>query len=135
MAEKCITPAKTKFYRVTKLPDKLDPGAWYLVESNPLDEYVDLYTSDRSGRKKVIVDSDRISSFITQPTLPTSPSLITYESDIETTNYYYYGYEYNNNTWKIIRVQINNIVNQNKNLIMSGTFSDNWTNRTTITYT
>ena len=134
MAGTCTTPAKTKFYRVTSLPDKLDPGAWYLVESNPADEFVDLYTSDRSGRKKVIIDSDRISRFIVQPTPSIDPSLITYESDIEAINYYYYGYEYDNNTWKIIRVQIGNVVNQNKNLTMSGTFNDDWVNRTTIAY-
>jgi len=126
----CKIPFKTQFFRTTSLPSKLVPGAIYFVESNPSDEYVDMYTSDRSGRKKVLIDGDRI---ITTPILA-GPILLAYESDIHSTSYYYYGYEYNNNEIKILRVEIGNVVNQNKAINLLGTFTDNWNNRVTLTY-
>lgn len=131
MAKACNTNQKTIFSRVKKLPSRLVPGTVYIV-SNGVDEFVDMYVADNKGNKKSIVDSSRFSDII----IPEEGSpLENYLSDINNIGLdYYYGYEYKDSTFKIIKVEKGNIVNQKKAINTSGTFITNWNNRESLTY-
>jgi len=58
-----------------------------------------------------------------------------YFSDIKTSDeYYYYGYEYSDNSIKIIRVKKDNILNQKQAQNISNLNTD-WNNRQSLNYT
>lgn len=131
MVEKnCNSGQKTRFVRKRNLPAKLVPGTVYIVESDDKD-YVDLYVADNRGNKKTIVGPPRFDNLTPTVTL----KLINYNSDIMgNTSEYYYGYEYEDNSFKIISVEKGNVVNQKIATTIPGTFTDNWNNRETLIY-
>lgn len=129
MVESCVTPSKMQTYKVLELPDKLVPNSMYIVESDPTNNLVDMYITDRSGKIKIVIDNTRV------PTQTPTESLISYEVDTESlTTYYYYGYEYPTR-WKVIRISKSDITNKNKAEEVATSFAANWINREILTYT
>ncbi len=133
MVKKCTTNNKkqsTRFLRVKILPSVLIPGTIYIVEDNNDDEFVNMFIADNNGNKKIIIDPSRISN------LPEEElSLIDYKSDIMNSNSdYFYGYKYEDNSFKIIKVEKGNVVNQLRAINTTGSFEDNWDNRQILIY-
>ncbi len=137
MAKVCKTDTrqKTIFKRVKTLPAKLIAGTVYIVENNTGD-FVDMYVADNQGNKKTIVDLERITDIIGEiPSPEEDLLLIDYRSDIDNIGTdYYYGYEYEDNSFKIIKVEKGNVVNQLTAVHITGDFDNNWNNRETLTY-
>lgn len=122
---------KTRFSRVKKLPARPVPGTIYIVESN-VPGLADMYAVDNSGNVRIIVDSSR---FLAEGGDSQNLSLIDYRSDIMSVgSYYYYGYQFEDGSYKIIRVEKGNTNNQQKADTSIGSYEDNWTNRQTLTY-
>lgn len=119
---------KTIFSRVKTLPAELVPGTVYIV-SDGISDFVDMYVADNKGNKKSIID---LSRFLNSKE---DISLTDYRSDIMNLGTdYFYGYEYIDNSFKIIKVKKGNVVKQLKAINTTGTFDTNWNNRQTLTY-
>jgi hypothetical protein len=116
-----------QLYKKKVKPVKGEGDALYFI-GDANSNFIDLYVTDKKGNLIPVVTNSRFSQV-------TDIKVSSYK--VDTTNIgqsYYYGYQYEDNTFKIIRVQKGNIVNQEKASITTGNLTTNWANRTTLTY-
>lgn len=119
-----------KLYKKKAKPAKGEADALYFI-GDANSNYIDFYVTDKKGNLVPVIDNNRFIG----GTPVVDLKVIDYRSD--TMNLgpdYYYGYEYEDNSFKIIKVEKGNIVNQTKATATIGTFDTNWTNRLGLTY-
>lgn len=119
-----------KLYKKTVKPSIGEENSLYFI-GDESSEFVDFYVTDRKGKLIPVVNELRTSfnSSINQL------KILRYFSDIKTSDeYYYYGYEYSDNSIKIIRVKKDEILNQKQAQNLSNLNTD-WNNRQSLNYT
>lgn len=83
--------------------------------------------------KNVLVNVAPVTFFGQSGNPVVSTTISTFDSDITQIDYYYYGYLYTNGTHKIIRVEKQNVVNQEKS-VNQNDYATDWTNRINLIY-
>lgn len=124
---KCIPLSDIDFYKLRSLPSgSLARNALYIIEEDS--KTASFYVTDRLGSPRTVAFNGQ--GFASAPREP----LQLYQVDVDSSTYYYYGYEYQT-YWRIIRVEQSDLTNS---MIATGkdinNFLLNWGNRLSLTY-